>query len=50
MTTSNVNFSFIKIKAVWELFSDYSNASTLHGVRYMGEKSRHWAERFLFYL
>lgn len=26
------------IYAFWELFSDYSAYSTLHGVRYMGEK------------
>lgn len=33
------------INAVWELFSDYSNTSTIHGVRYLGEKRRHWTER-----
>lgn len=26
------------IYAFWELFSDYSEYSTIHGVRYMGEK------------
>lgn len=26
------------IYAFWELFSDYSAYSTIHGVRYMGEK------------
>lgn len=33
------------IYAVWELFSDYSEYSTIHGVRYIGEKKRHWSER-----
>lgn len=33
------------IYALWELFSDYSEISTIHGVRYMGEKKRHWTER-----
>lgn len=33
------------IYALWELFSDYSEFSTIHGVRYMGEKKRHWSER-----
>lgn len=33
------------VYAVWELFSDYSEYSTIHGVRYMGEKKRHWSER-----
>lgn len=33
------------IYALWELFSDYSEISTIHGVRYMGEKKRHWSER-----
>ncbi|XP_031633801.1 pickpocket protein 28-like [Contarinia nasturtii] len=37
------------IYAFWELFSDYSDFSTIHGVRYMGEKKRHWIER-LFWL
>ncbi|XP_055320058.1 pickpocket protein 28-like [Sitodiplosis mosellana] len=33
------------IYAFWELFSDYSEFSTIHGVRYMGEKKRHITER-----
>lgn len=33
------------VYALWELFSDYSEISTIHGVRYMGEKKRHWTER-----
>lgn len=32
-------------QAIWELFSDYSNGSTIHGLRYLGEKRRHWSER-----
>lgn len=33
------------IHALWELFSDYSETSTIHGIRYLGEKKRHWSER-----
>lgn len=33
------------IHALWELFSDYSETSTIHGIRYLGEKKRHWTER-----
>lgn len=33
------------IHAIWELFSDYSAISTIHGIRYLGEKQRHWFER-----
>lgn len=33
------------IHALWELFSDYSETSTVHGIRYLGEKKRHWSER-----
>lgn len=33
------------IHALWELFSDYSATSTVHGIRYLGEKKRHWSER-----
>lgn len=32
-------------QAIWELFSEYSNGSTIHGLRYLGEKRRHWTER-----
>lgn len=38
------------IYAFWELFSDYSEFSTIHGVRYMGEKKRHWIERIWWLL
>lgn len=38
------------IYALWELFSDYSEISTIHGVRYMGEKKRHWSERLWWFL
>lgn len=33
------------IHAVWKVFSEYSETSTVHGVRYLGEKRRHWSER-----
>lgn len=32
------------IHAVWKVFSEYSETSTVHGVRYLGEKRRHWSE------
>lgn len=32
--------------SMWRIFSDYSKRSTIHGVFYLGEKHRHWAERF----
>lgn len=31
--------------AAWGLFSDFSNNSTVHGVKYLGERKRHWVER-----
>lgn len=31
---------------MWELFSEYTESSSLHGVKYVGEKKRHWSERF----
>lgn len=33
------------LQAVWGLFSEYANNSSIHGVRYMGEKRRPLAER-----
>lgn len=32
-------------QAAWGLFSEYANNSTIHGVRYLGEKRRPFAER-----
>ena len=34
--------------AAWALFSEYSENSTLHGVKYLGEKKIHWAERIFW--
>lgn len=31
---------------MWELFSEYTESSSLHGVKYVGEKKRHWIERY----
>lgn len=31
--------------AAWGLFGDFSNNSTVHGVKYLGERRRHWVER-----
>lgn len=33
------------LQAVWGLFSDYANNSSIHGVRYMGERRRPLVER-----
>lgn len=33
------------IQAVWKVFQEYSEGSTVHGVRYLGEHQRHWSER-----
>lgn len=33
------------LHAIWGLFSDYTNNSSIHGVRYMGERHRPWVER-----
>lgn len=33
------------LAAAWGLFADFSNNSTVHGVKYLGEKRRHWVER-----
>lgn len=33
------------LHAIWGLFSDYANNSSIHGVRYMGERRRPWVER-----
>jgi acid-sensing ion channel, other len=36
------------LTAAWGLFSDFANNSTVHGVKYLGERRRHWAERFFW--
>lgn len=36
------------LSTAWNLFSDYSERSTIHGVQYLGEKRRHWTERVLW--
>lgn len=33
------------LQAIWGLFSEYANNSSIHGVRYMGENHRPWVER-----
>lgn len=38
------------IYAFWELFSDYSAYSTIHGVRYMGEKVNPYPWPLAFFL
>lgn len=34
--------------AAWALFEDFSGNSTVHGVKYLGEKKRHWIERLFW--
>lgn len=43
----NIKFGNRKI-AAWALFSEYSANSTLHGVKYLGERKIHWAERLFW--
>ena len=31
--------------AIWAMFSDFTENSTLHGVKYVGKRKRHWIER-----
>lgn len=31
--------------AIWGMWEDFTNNSTVHGVKYLGEKKRHWSER-----
>lgn len=31
--------------ATCEMFADFASNSTVHGVRYLGERRRHWSER-----
>ena len=33
------------LAAIWGMFADFTNNSTVHGVRYLGERRRHWSER-----
>lgn len=32
-------------QAAWGLFLEFSMNSTVHGIRYFGERKRHWTER-----
>jgi hypothetical protein len=41
---------FILLTAVWGMFEDFTNNSTVHGVKYLGEKKRHWSERAFWVL
>lgn len=40
--------TFFSSTAAWGLFADFSNNSTVHGVKYLGERRRHWTERFFW--
>lgn len=33
------------LAALWGMWEDFTNNSTVHGVKYLGEKKRHWSER-----
>jgi hypothetical protein len=36
---------FFFLTAAWGMWEDFTNNSTVHGVKYLGEKKRHWSER-----
>lgn len=42
--------NFCPLHATLNVFSDYSQRSTIHGVRYLGEKRRHWTERIWWFI
>ena len=33
------------LAAAWGMFADFTSNSTVHGVKYLGERRRHWSER-----
>lgn len=33
------------LSAAWDLFTEFSGNSTVHGIKYLGERQRHWSER-----
>ena len=33
------------LAAIWGMFADFTSNSTVHGVKYLGERRRHWSER-----
>lgn len=35
----------IQSLAAWGMFADFTSNSTVHGVKYLGERRRHWSER-----
>lgn len=39
---------FGPLTAAWKIFADFSSQSTLHGVKYLGERNRHWSERIFW--
>ena len=38
-------FTFKAVPVPWELIDNYSKESTIHGIKYLGEKKQHWLER-----
>lgn len=40
--------NYFPFSAAWGLFAEFSNNSTVHGVKYLGERRRHWAERIFW--
>lgn len=44
----NILFIFEQQQYIRELVADYAIDSTVHGVRYVFEKRRHWSERLLW--
>lgn len=37
-----------RLRGAWSLFGDFSNGSTIHGVKYLGERHRHWSEKIFW--
>lgn len=43
---SNVNFQISKKRSFWtELFASYSENTSVHGIRYIGQHELHWSKR-----
>lgn len=43
---SNVDFLISKKRSFWtELFASYSENTSVHGIRYIGQHELHWSKR-----
>jgi acid-sensing ion channel, other len=43
-----ISHDLCHLSASWGIFSDFTNNSTVHGVKYLGERRRHWLERIFW--